>query len=66
VRVLPEGWGELGSIPGALGALRASLSPGALDPLRFARAFAMLALVVALSLIAVRAQLARFDREPAS
>jgi hypothetical protein len=64
--VLPEGWAELVSIPGALGALRASLAPGGLDPLRFARAFAMLALVVALALLAVRAELARFDREAAA
>jgi hypothetical protein len=62
-RLLPEGWGELASIPGALDALRASLLPSGLDALRFTRAFAMLALIVALALIAVRGQLARFDRE---
>jgi hypothetical protein len=64
--ILPEGWGELASIPGALGALRASLLPWVADPLRFTRALAVLALVVALALLVVRGQLARFDREPAS
>jgi hypothetical protein len=62
-RVVPEGWGELMSIPGALGALRASLVPSGLDAFRFTRAVAVLALVVALALLAVRGQLARFDRE---
>jgi hypothetical protein len=62
-RVLPEGWAELTSIPGALMALRSSLLPDAFDALRFARAFAVLALLVVLSLLVVRRQLARFDRE---
>jgi hypothetical protein len=44
-------------------ALRSSLLPDAFDALRFARAFAVLALLVALSLLVVRRQLARFDRE---
>jgi hypothetical protein len=62
-RLLPEGWGELASIPGALLALRGSLVPMTFDPLRFARAFALLALTVLVALLIVRAQLARFDRE---
>jgi hypothetical protein len=40
--------------------------PWVADPLRFTRALAVLALVVALALLVVRGQLARFDREPAS
>jgi hypothetical protein len=62
-QILPEGWGELASIPGALTTLRSSLLPDAFDALRIARAFAVLALVVAISLLVVRGQLARFDRE---
>jgi hypothetical protein len=61
--VLPEGWAELASIPAALTTLRSSLLPDAFDALRFARAFAVLALVVAVALLVVRGQLARFDRE---
>jgi hypothetical protein len=63
---LPEGWGELASIPGALGALRGSLLPAGLDPLRGSRALAILLLVVVLAMLVARGQLARFDREPAS
>jgi len=62
-RLLPDGWGELASIPGALLALRSSLVPPSFDPLRFMRAFALLALVVLVALLVVRGQLARFDRE---
>jgi hypothetical protein len=65
-RLLPEGWGELASIPGALLALRASLGQETFDPLRFTRAFALLALTVLLALLVVRGQLARFDRERAA
>jgi len=61
--VLPEGWAELASIPGALTTLRSSLLPDAFDALRFAHAFAVLALVAAVALFVVRGQLARFDRE---
>jgi len=60
--VLPEGWAELASIPSALTTLRSSLLPDAFDALRFARAFALLALLVAVALLVVRGQLARFDR----
>jgi hypothetical protein len=62
-RILPDGWGELASIPGALTTLRTSLAPATFDPLRFARAFALLSLVVAASLVVVRGQLARLDRD---
>jgi hypothetical protein len=65
-RILPEGWGELASIPGALSALRSSLVPQTFDPLRFTRAFALLALTVLVALLVVRGQLARFDRERAT
>jgi hypothetical protein len=64
-RILPEGWGEMASIPGALLALRTALVPETFDPLRFTRAFALLALIVAVALLVVRGQLARFDRDPA-
>ncbi len=62
-RVLPEGWAELASVPGALTTLRSSLLPDAFDALRFARGFAVVALLVAVSLLVVRGQLARFNRE---
>jgi choline-glycine betaine transporter len=62
-RVLPEGWGELVSIPGALAALRSSLLQGSFDPLRLMRATALIGLVVLVALLIVRGQLARFDRE---
>jgi hypothetical protein len=62
-RILPDGWGELVSIPGALAALRGSLAPLTFDPLRFSRAFALLVLAGLLALLVVRGQLARFDRE---
>jgi len=61
--ILPEGWGELVSIPGALGALRASLLPGSIDPLRLLRASALITLLILASMLVVRGQLARFDRE---
>jgi hypothetical protein len=60
---LPEGWGELVSIPGALAALRSSLLQGSFDPLRLMRATALIGLVVLVALLIVRGQLARFDRE---
>jgi hypothetical protein len=62
-RLLPEGWGEIASIPGALAALRASLLPTEFDPLRFLRAFSLLLMTMLLALLVVRGQLARFDRE---
>jgi len=64
-RILPDGWGELASIPGALLALRGALAPETFDPLRFSRAFAMLALIFATALLVVRGQLRSFDRDPA-
>jgi hypothetical protein len=64
-RVLPDGWGELASIPGALLALRGALAPETFDPLRFSRAFALLALIFATALLVVRGQLRSFDRDPA-
>jgi hypothetical protein len=62
-RVLPDGWAELATIPSALEALRSALLPDTFDGLRFARAFSVLALFVAISLFVARRQLARFDRE---
>jgi hypothetical protein len=63
-RILPAGWEELGSIPGALLALRASLLPSHVDGGLLARAGAVLAVVTALALLAVRAELAALDAEP--
>ncbi len=60
--ILPEGWGALASIPGALLGLRTSLSPGQLDGWLFARSFAILALVAALALLALRVELTALDR----
>jgi hypothetical protein len=61
--LFPDGWADLASIPRALTALRGSLLPGAFDALRCARALAVLALFVAVALVVVRTQLARFDRQ---
>jgi hypothetical protein len=62
--ILPAGWEELGSIPGALLAVRAALLPSHVDIGLLARASAMLALVTAVALFAVRAELAALDAEP--
>jgi hypothetical protein len=56
--ILPEGWRDLGSIPSAMFALRASLEPARLDILHATRAGAVLALVTALALLALRIELA--------
>jgi hypothetical protein len=62
-QMLPAGWGELASIPGALLALRGGLNPQDLDPMRVLRAGSVLALIVAIALVLARAQLARADAE---
>jgi hypothetical protein len=62
-RIMPEGWGELASIPGVLLALRSSLGQTTFDPLRLMRAAALIALIVLVAMVVVRGQLARFDRE---
>jgi hypothetical protein len=63
-RVLPEGWGELGSIPGAMLALRSALVPGHLDVMLAFRAAAVLALVAAVALLILRAEQASLGSEP--
>lgn len=51
---LPEPIADVLSIPGALAALRTSLSPGSVDLLRSARAMVALALVIAFAMFLVR------------
>ncbi len=57
-KILPEGWGELGSIPGAILAVRTALEPSRVDLMLGLRAVAVLALVLALALLALRVELA--------
>jgi hypothetical protein len=52
-RLLPEGWGELASIPGALDAVRASFGSGAHPALSAVRAIAALGVVIGASLVVV-------------
>ncbi len=63
--LVPEPWAELASVPSALAALRGALMPHAFDPERFLRAGLVLAAVAAVSLLYVKQQLARVDRERA-
>ena len=53
-----RGWGELGSIPGAMLAVRTALDPSRVDLMLGLRAVAVLALVLALALLALRVELA--------
>jgi hypothetical protein len=59
VRLLPEGWYELTSIPAALAAVRAGVMAPATTALPMARALAGLAAVVAVSLVVVGAHARR-------
>jgi hypothetical protein len=63
--MLPEGWHELTSIPGALVALRGALMPPGFDAWRAGRALVVLAIVVATCLAIVRRAAARVQREEA-
>lgn len=54
---------ELCSVPSALGALRGSLAPGAVDPLRCLRALVAVAVVAVAALAVVRRDLALLERE---
>jgi hypothetical protein len=63
--LLPYGFGELASIPGALTALRAALMPPGVDAWRATKALFVLTLVVAVSLAAVRRAARRAQREEA-
>jgi hypothetical protein len=60
-KILPEGWEALGSIPGATMAIRTALQPSHVDPWLAMRAVAVLALVTALALLAVRLELANLS-----
>jgi hypothetical protein len=60
-RILPAGWEELGSIPGAALAVRTALEPSRMDPGLALRAAAVLALVIAIALLALRLELAGLD-----
>jgi hypothetical protein len=60
--LVPAGWGELLSVPSALGALRAGLA-GPVDPWQAARAAAVLAAVAARSFANVRAEVGRAPAE---
>ncbi len=61
VHVLPAGWGELSSIPGALGALRTALIPSHEDLAGFLRAFAVVLVFTALALTLARRAVAQAD-----
>ena len=63
--LLPYGFGELTSIPGALAALRASLMPPGVDAWRATKALFVLALVVAVCLAGVRRAARRAQQEEA-
>jgi hypothetical protein len=59
-------WGELLSLPGALGALRRALTPPAFRPALLARAAFVLAAAASIAIAAVRAEIARVDQETPS
>lgn len=61
-KIVPSGWEELVSIPGAVDAFRDGVLPP-FDPLGSLRALIALALVVGLAVAIVRAQLARSEAE---
>ncbi len=60
-RLLPEGWGNLASVPSALSAFAGGLSPGSGDPARAIRAFVVIVIVAVVSTAIVRAQLSRAE-----
>ncbi len=63
--LVPAGWGELLSVPSALGALRAALPAQALDLARLTRAAFVLAAFAALAFALVRGEIAALDgQEP--
>jgi len=62
--LVPPSWGELLSVPSALGALRAALTPESLDPARFARAAFVLFVVAVLSFAFVQTEIASLDSAP--
>ncbi|HWL87330.1 MAG TPA: hypothetical protein VNO21_16110 [Polyangiaceae bacterium] len=62
-QLLPRAWGELGSIPSALAALRGSLMPNQFDLERLLRAAIVLGLVATVALVYVGRQVSRVDNE---
>jgi hypothetical protein len=60
--VLPESITEVLAIPSALAALRSSLAPGSVDPLRFVRAVVSLAIVTGIATVWLRRDALRVDR----
>jgi hypothetical protein len=65
-RLLPEGWGELTSIPAALDAVRGAFVPGGTPALSVARAVAALGVVIGVSLVAVLLRIPGPDTEDPS
>jgi hypothetical protein len=63
-RILPQGWGDLASIPRALAGVRAALMPPGIDVWALARAVAVLVVVIGVALLVVRSQVARLDVAP--
>lgn len=55
-RLVPEGWGELVSVPGVLDALRSATAPPGFDPLALVRAVVVMSMVTAIALAIVRAE----------
>ncbi|MBN9159875.1 MAG: hypothetical protein J0I07_02835 [Myxococcales bacterium] len=60
---LPSEVTELFAIPSALAALRSSLAPGSVEPVRFLRAFVALAIFTGIALALVRRDAAAVERE---
>jgi hypothetical protein len=61
--LVPAGWGDVLSVPSALGALRASLLPAGFDGARLTRAALVLAAFAAISFVLVLAEIAALDAE---
>jgi hypothetical protein len=60
-RIVPNGWDDLVSIQGVLGAVRSALAPPGVDGTKLVRAVVMTLLVAALATLVVRAQAARAE-----
>lgn len=60
-RLMPDGWTELVSIPGALAELRAAIAPPGFDLPRGLRALAVVLAITVAAVFAARAQLARAE-----
>jgi hypothetical protein len=60
---IPDPWNELVSLPSALGAMRAAITPPDVDLWRFSRAAAVLAFVATVAFALVQTEVARLDAE---